>query len=348
MLGLAIPVSPTVLAVLTRLDRLRGAWSAHSGVAGDRAARLRGANEIQSAAASCRLSGIRLSDAEVAGILRGDSLPLEDGPAVRGYVAAMRHPLPPADSLLDAETIRRLHATLLGGGPDAEPSPWRTCRLTRETFDDHGQAKGRTSATLPPHLIESKLDDLLTWLEFELRTGEQHAVLVIGVFILGLTIASPFEGGNTRLSRLLIGRLLERVGYGFLPYASVERQIEELRDRYHDAYDLSHARFWSGEADLAPWLEFFAEVLNRQQERVETKQALEVEATGLSPLQRTILDSVREHGTVDAGLLLEATGANRNTLKDNLSRMVRRGVLEKSGQRRGTRYRLASADPLRG
>ena len=53
---------------------------------------------------------------------------------------------------------------------------------------------------------------------------------------------------------------------------------------------------------------------------------------------------ISEHGVVDAGLLIQATGANRNTLKDNLRRLVERGLLEKSGQRRGTRYRLATVD----
>jgi Fic family protein len=37
---------------------------------------------------------------------------------------------------------------------------------------------------------------------------------------------------------------------------------------------------------------------------------------------------------------MRATGANRNTLKDNLRRLVDRGNLERLGQRRGTRYRI--------
>ena len=56
---------------------------------------------------------------------------------------------------------------------------------------------------------------------------------------------------------------------------------------------------------------------------------------------------MREHGSVDAALLLKATGANRNTLKDNLRRMVQKGLLDKTGQRRGTRYQLAAFDQPR-
>jgi predicted HTH transcriptional regulator len=89
---------------------------------------------------------------------------------------------------------------------------------------------------------------------------------------------------------------------------------------------------------------FFLTVFGRHRERLETKLELERQVQDYPPLQRTILETVREHGTVDAALLLKATGANRNTLKDNLRRMVQRGVLEKIGERRGTRYRMSSGE----
>jgi predicted HTH transcriptional regulator len=58
-----------------------------------------------------------------------------------------------------------------------------------------------------------------------------------------------------------------------------------------------------------------------------------------------ILDTIRENGTGAASLLMTATGANRNTLKDNLRRLVERGLLERIGSKRGTTYRLSIAEP---
>jgi Fic family protein len=80
---------------------------------------------------------------------------------------------------------------------------------------------------------------------------------------------------------------------------------------------------------------------------METKIAVERGSSSMTPLQRSIVDTVREHGIVDAGLLLQATGANRNTLKDNVRRLVTKGLLEKTGERRATKYRLASHDKAR-
>jgi Fic family protein len=166
-------------------------------------------------------------------------------------------------------------------------------------------------------------------------------VLVIGTFILGFLSISPFEHANGRTSRLLIHHLLVRAGYDFVPFASIEAELEADRPAYLEALFQARTGVWSGDANLEPWLEFFVDVLERHRQRVETKLALERSTMDFPPLQRNILETVREHGTVNAALLLKATGANRNTLKDNLRRLVDRGVLERTGQKRGTRYRMA-------
>ena len=137
----------------------------------------------------------------------------------------------------------------------------------------------------------------------------------------------------------------EPAGYSYLPYVSVERLIESHREGYLESLMQSRARLWSDGADLEPWVSFFLRILDRHRELLEGRIELERRSMKFSPLQREIMETVREHGSVDAALLIEATGANRTTLKDNLRRMVDRGLLEKTGQRRGTRYRLAAFEP---
>ena len=345
---LKIPVSPSILTAVSRLDEFRGQWAAGPGVPESRLDRLSEAARIQSVAASCRLSGIRVSDNDVASLLRGESVQLHDAPEILGYAAAADYCLPAADKLLTSGDLKQMHARLLAGhesGPT--PSPWRSVSHQREAFDAGGQATGRVFSTLPPRMIEEKLEDLLTWYEYEQRTGEQHSVLLVATFMLHFLAASPFDRFNGRMGRALAAPLLFRAGYGHMPYASLENLLEEMREQFHDAFDRAQTNLWRGEADLEPWLEMFLELLGRHRERVELKIGLERSTLDFPPLQQAILEVVREHGNVDAGLLIQATGANRNTLKDNLRRLVDRGLLEKTGQRRGTRYRLASPDRAR-
>jgi Fic family protein len=336
---LDVPVSPEILKAVSALDRFQGSWSASQVLPAERLARIGEAVRIQSIGASCRLSGIRLSDEEVAGLLAAEGLVIQDSKAVRGYASALDYTLPDSRTLLEPQDLGKLQAVLMGNA-GAMSGAWRTQSYHREAFDNGGRATGLIFPTVPPRLIAARLEDLLTWLEYELRSGERHRILVIGTFALGLLAASPFERGNSRCVRVLISHLLRRAGYGYIPYASIEREMESMREDYYEAYSISQMRFWTGEANLKPWLDFFLTLLDRHRRRVEEKVGIESAVVKLAPLQKAIMEAVHEHGTVDAGLLLKATGANRNTLKDNLRRLVQSGNLIKIGERRGTRYEL--------
>mgnify|MGYP001765328224 CR=1 FL=1 len=291
------------------------------------------------------MSGVRVTDAEVAALLAGETQAVREGTDVLGYAEALDRPFPAEGPLVTPEEIRRLVSVLVAcPGNPPEPMPWREKPIHLEAFDADGKALGRVFQTLPPRLIAEKMDELCSWLEMEIRSGDQHPVLVIAAFLLAFLAVCPFERGNGRAARLLGIHLLRRSGYAHLPYSSFEAVLEEMRNEYHEALDASETHFWQGEADLEPWVRFFLGALSRHRERVEAKLDIERRASDLTALQRSILDAVREHGTVGAAILLAATGTNRNTLKDNVHRLVARGLLQKVGERRGTVYRLATGE----
>ena len=142
----------------------------------------------------------------------------------------------------------------------------------------------------------------------------------------------------------LIAHLMRRAGYAFVDYASLERVFDEMRFAYYDAIDGAETKIWTDEADISPWISFFIESLQALTTRLQAKLDVESRARELPPLQRAILDAIRENGTGAASLLMAKTGANRNTLKDNLRRLVERGLLVRSGSKRGTVYRVSAGD----
>ncbi len=343
-----LPLTKPILAGISRIDQHRGSWNAGNPLSTSRLVSMAEAARIQSTAAACRLSGLRISDNEVAGILSGEAVRTRDDVLVKGYAAGLgatfaspNRPLRPADFAL-------LHAVAVTGPYEEQPTPWRSAPLIREAFDASGRATGRVFSTLSPRQIEPQIQALTAWLEHELRDPSRHPIPAIATFGLGLLAASPFETGNGRATFLAIGHLLRRAGYPHIPYASIEVQIEAMRDEFQESFDAAQTRFWGGGPNVEPWIEFFVKLLDRHREKVDLKIALEQRTHAFPPLQQAILEAVREHGTVGAGLLLEATGANRNTLKDNLRKLVDHGVLQKHGERRGTLYRLAPPDPALG
>ena len=343
---LNLPSDPEIVNAVGRLDQIRGAWAAAGpGLPVDRLERLRQVSRVQSIGSSCRIAGFRVRDEDVAAILRGEPVGTKEAAEILGYSRAMEREFPRAGALVTPHEVRSFHATVIGN-PDPAPTPsaLREEPLHLEAFDAEGHALGRVFQTLPPRLLADKLDEMCTWLELELRGAEQHPLLVIGSFLLMFVATSPFPKGNTRAARSMTIHLLRRAGYAHVPYASFERVLEESREELYESIDAASTRLWSGNGDLKPWLRFFLEALGRHADRVEAKIDLERRALDLPPLQRVILETVREHGTVQASHLLVSTGTNRNTLKDNLRRLVDRGILERVGQKRGTYYRLPTGE----
>ena len=344
-MDITLPTNPEILKLVSQLDQFRGFWASGSPVPPDRLARLHEATRVQSVAASCRIAGIRVAEAEVATVLSdgGAMTPLQV--EIAGYATAIDRAFPHLGPLVTGDEIAVLNAVVMGkpGDPPA-PSPMRDAPLHLEVFDADGRALGRVLQTLPPRLLRDKIEDLVTWLELELRSSDKHPLLVVGAVFIFFTAISPYEKGNGRTARVMLPHLLRRAGYGFADYASLERVFDEMRLAYYDAIDASQTKLWTEEADLTPWLTFFLRSLSALATRLQAKVDLEVQARELPPLQRAILETIREHGTGAASLLLTATGANRNTLKDNLRRLVDRGLLERIGSKRGTFYRIASGE----
>lgn len=343
---LNLPTSREILKLVAHIDRFRGAWGREAALPPDRLARLREAAKVHAVASSCRLIGVRISDTEAAALLRGETPVVREGAAVLGYANALDATFPRDGALVTPAEIARLNSIVEGASPEPGPaSRWRHEPIHLEAFDAEGHALGRVFQTLPPRLIEDKLDEACTWLELELRSGEHHALLVISAFYLLFVNIAPFGGGNTRTARAITNHLLRRAGYSYVAYGSLERAMEESREAYYDGLDASSTRLWTGEADLEPWTRSFLEMLRVHADRIGAKLDLERRALDLPPLQRQILETVRDHGTARAGLLLASTGTNRNTLKDNLRRMVDRGLIERVGRSKGAFYRLATGEP---
>jgi hypothetical protein len=92
------------------------------------------------------------------------------------------------------------------------------------------------------------------------------------------------------------------------------------------------------EALLGLWLDELTSLLLAVGKDAEESWSRAQSLAPRSGLQEAILTLALQHGRVSAGDIIRATSANRNTVKDNLARLVQEGVLKKQGQKRGTIY----------
>lgn len=96
------------------------------------------------------------------------------------------------------------------------------------------------------------------------RALEQRALnplLLIPTFILDFLCIHPFNDGNWRMSRLLMLLLLYRAGYTVGKYISIEKKIEQTKERYYDALYKSSQGWHENKNDYLPFVNYMLGIL---------------------------------------------------------------------------------------
>ncbi len=239
--------------------------------------------------------------------------------------------------------IHQLHGILLKHSHKDERHRGSYKKLPNhvEAFDASGHSLGVIFETATPFDTPGMMNDLVASTNRAFSEGSHHQLLIIGHFVVRFLAIHPYQDGNGRLSRALTTLLLLKAGYSYVPYSSLERIIEDSKDQYYLALRRAQATLGGDESQLIDWLTFFIQCLLRQKEVLERKIGREKLMAPLPPLSNMLLSIVTEHGRVTVREAAALTGANRNTIKDHLKRLVEVGRLTRHGRGRGTWYERA-------
>lgn len=86
-------------------------------------------------------------------------------------------------------------------------------------------------------------------------------LIFIPAFVFDFLCIHPFSDGNGRISRLLTVLLLHQSEYTVSRYISIERLIEESKETYYEALQLSSKGWQEGRHSLKPWWEYSLGIL---------------------------------------------------------------------------------------
>jgi Fic family protein len=227
-------------------------------------AELRRRARIRSTHYSTRIEGNRLTLAEAEQVIEGKQAHFHgrerDVSEVKNYWnALLRVEEWAAKKMpLTEELIRRLHA-LIKEGARAKPTPYRD-----------GQNVIRDSASgaiiyLPPEArdVPALMAALVEWVQKAEKEGFP-VPLIAGLVHYQFVTIHPYYDGNGRTARLLATFILHRGGYGLNGFFSLEEHhASDLEGYYRSLAVHPHHNYYEGraEADLTPWLEYFAKTL---------------------------------------------------------------------------------------
>ena len=343
----AIPVriSPDVLRLVAGIDEFKGAWRAFQNIAPDRLNLLRKVATIESVGSSTRIEGAKLNDGEIERLLSGVGLERfrsRDEEEVAGYAEAMNLVFESYGNIpLDENHIKQLHQVLLKhSSKDARHrGEYKKLPNNVAVFDANGKSVGVIFETATPFDTPRKMKELVEWFDRETRANHHHILILVAVFVVHFLAIHPFQDGNGRLSRILTTLSLLKAGYLYMPYSSLERVIEENKDRYYLALRRAQSTLYADNARLDDWLMFFLQALKTQTEVLARKLGREKELLEVPKLSQDILAAARQHGRVTVRDICKLTGANRNTVKVHLKGLVQKRLLVLEGTGKGSWYR---------
>jgi Fic family protein len=343
-----IPLSPEILRKIARIEELRGLWHGSAKLNPHVLKQLQASVIITSTGASTRIEGSRMSDAQVARLIRGlkaNPPRGRDAEEVAGYADLLGRIFDNAKILkLTEGQILQFHEILLHFSTKDQGQ-----RGKYKSTDNIVVARGQNGEEVvlfrptPPYLVKKEMDDVLTWVREAFQQHEVHPILIVANFIFEFLAIHPFHDGNGRLSRALTNLLLLQNGYSYVPYVSLEEIIEDKKTEYYLALRGAQHHHKTQREDITPWVSFLLDVLVQQAELARALIERHEPEQTLSERQLTVLRTFDEHETHAPKEVFDLLKGQTPmpTIKQALTRLVKLHLLKRIGLGRSTRYQKA-------
>ncbi len=342
-----IIITPEILKLIADIDEFKGRWKVMESLAPEKLTSLKRIATLESIGSSTRIEGARLSDREVEKLLSGmkaQSFASRDEQEVAGYADTMGMIFESFESITPTENhIKQLHGVLLKYSSKDQDHRGHYKKVANhvEAFDPDGKSLGVVFETATPFETPSWMTELVEWFNQSVQEETYHPLILIGIFIVVFLAIHPFKDGNGRLSRVLTTLLLLRAGYSYVPYSSMEGVIEANKDSYYLALRRTQKTMRREKQNWEYWLLFFLKTMAKQKDilaaKVKQEQTLR---SSLPALSRRILDLAKARDEITVKEIEEATGANRNTIKVHVRKLVGENYLLQVGAGRGARYTM--------
>jgi Fic family protein len=293
---------------------------------------------IESAVSSNRIEGVTVDQSRVQAVLFGKSqLRDRNEEEVRGYRNALKrihegH----AKERVSINTVQELHRVARAGVGDAGEFKTRDADIIERYANGRVRVRFRpVSAAETPKFMDGLVEGWNRCLE----ERWVHPLIALGAFSLDFLCVHPFRDGNGRVSRLLLLLQSYHLGFEVGRYISLERLIEENKERYYETLEIGSQSWHQGKHD--PWphigyiLFILKEVYREFEERVGQIGSPRGAKTEL--LRAAIKGMPREFSVSE--LEKACPGVSRDMVRRVLRRLRKEGKLETLGTGRGARWR---------
>lgn len=325
----SFPITKSILRLSTKISEYRGKQALFQRQIPQVLDTLRHSAVIQSVESSNRIEGITVSTTRLQSIMQHETEPENRSEAdIAGYRDVLKTVHEHHDHMeLTSNLILQLHRDLMrysGTG-----GKWKSSDNSIEETLPNGATRIRFQP-VPAWQTPAAMDELCRRLSVLLDSGELPDPLLISTFVLDFLCIHPFPDGNGRMARLLTLLLLYQRGYTVGRYISLERVIEDHKERYYETLYRSSIGWHQGVHTIVPWTEYFLTMLleayHRLEERVGDVESRQRKGWKQERI-RQVIDSFAADFTI-ANVEERCPGISRPTITRVLSALGKAGVVE--------------------
>jgi Fic family protein len=254
------PVPMGTTWYLTELAEARGKQELFTHQSPQRLKALREHAIIESAISSNRIEGVEIDPARAKRVVLGKPV-LRDRneEEVAGYRGALRLIRESSARLrVSQPTIRELHRLSRGEVWDAGQYRQKDAEII-ET--DAGRRSRVRFRCVPAGQTSAAMKELAARWGDAVRGDRVHPLVALAAFNLDFLCIHPFRDGNGRVSRLLFLLQCYHLGFEVGRYISLERIIEQNKDRYYETLEQSSAGWHEGRHDPWPCINYLLYIL---------------------------------------------------------------------------------------
>lgn len=255
---------------ISSLDEYKGKQELYIRQSPQKLKRLKEHAIIESSMSSNRLEGVTVENSRIETVVFGNShLRDRDEEEVRGYQNALRWIHESSHKIeINVETILKLHQLCKGNIWDAGKLKEKQVDITEKL--PGGQERVRFKS---PGAKESKvmLEQLIELWHEQIKERRIPPLVLLAAFNLDFLSVHPFRDGNGRVSRLLLLLGLYQCGYEVGRYMSIEKIIEENKERYYETLKESSRNWMKGKSDIWPYGNYLFFVLKEAYRQLDER-----------------------------------------------------------------------------
>lgn len=295
---------------------------------------------VESAISSNRIEGVEVDQSRVATLVFGKS-PLQDRSEeeIRGYRDALRLIHEKGSKLpITVATIKRLHTLCQGGVWDAGKFKEKPVDII-QTYPD-GRRRVRFTTVSPKSTPKFMAETCNLWVR-GLKEKWVPRVLLIPALNLDFLCIHPFRDGNGRVSRLLLLLSLYHCGFEVGRYISLERMIEENKERYYETLEQCSQGWHGGNHDPWPFINFTLSSLNTACREFELRAGQMTSPKGAKA--EMVIESIRSQTGEFRLIDIEKAcpGVGREWIRVLLAELKKSGQVTCRGRGPAARWRFA-------